>query len=58
MDDVVEGVEVGVLVMESVEVTTVSVVVTAVVVTTVEFPEPVACLFANSIKLSATSAFC
>jgi hypothetical protein len=44
------------LVIDSVCVTTVSEVVIAVVVTTVVFPEPVACLFASSIKLSATSA--
>jgi hypothetical protein len=55
---VVGATELGVLVTESVDVTTVSVVVTAVLVTTVPFPELVACLFANSIKLSATSAFC
>jgi hypothetical protein len=56
-DGVVEAGKLGVLVTESVDVTTVSV-VTAVLVTTVPFPELVACLFANSIKLSATSAFC
>lgn len=56
---VVGAVEAGaVLVIEAVDVTTVFAVVTAVVVTTVPFPDPVACLFANSIKLSATSAFC
>lgn len=52
----VTGVELGVLVTEFVDVTTVSVVVTDVLV--VLFPDPVACLFANSIKLSAASAFC
>jgi hypothetical protein len=58
-DGVVVGAELAVLVIESVDVTTVSVVVTAVLVTTVvPFPVPVACLFANSIKLSAASASC
>ncbi len=56
--DAAAAVELGVLVSDTIETVTESVVVTDVVVTTVPFPEEPACLFANSIKFSATSAFC
>ena len=57
MIGVEEEIELSVLVINLVEVTTESDVVTAVVVTTVPFDEELACLFASSINLSATSAF-